>query len=159
MCGQPLKRSDFFNDLYTVLCHVCFVKESFMPTRITTDLTAYCATCPAADDVTGMLVSLGFALVFQMKADDTQAYLQLAPLPAQFHYRDSQGTEVIYLAGVDHENERPSPPYASRFWLYAGADGRAHERAAEVLASTWSLRWLPLDELSTEDLSALEAVA
>ncbi len=130
-----------------------------MPTLTTTDLTAFCATCPSGDEVTAILASLGFALVFQMKADNDQAYLHLAPLPAQFHYRDDQGTEVIYLAGIDLEDNQPVPPHASRFWLYAGAEANAQEQVAQVLATAWALCWLPLDELSVENPSALEAVA
>jgi len=130
-----------------------------MPTLTTTDLTAFCATCPSGDEVTAILASLGFALVFQMKADNDQAYLHLAPLPAQFHYRDDQGTEVIYLAGVDQEDEQPAPPHASRFWLYAGAEANAQEQVAQVLTTAWALCWLPLDELSVENPSTLEAVA
>jgi len=130
-----------------------------MPTLTTTDLTAFCATCPAAEEVTEVLTPLGFALVYQMESDEDQAYLHLAPLPAQFHYRDNQGAEVIYLAGVDQEDEQPAPPHATRFWLYAGADENAQERTAEVLAATLQLRWFSLDALSVENPSALEAVA
>jgi hypothetical protein len=130
-----------------------------MPALLTTDVTAFCSTCPAADEVTEALTLLGFALVFQLDADDNQAYLHLAPLPAQFHYRNDHGTEVVYLAGVDQEDEQPAPPHASRFWLYAGANANAQERAAEVLAATWSLRWFPLDEVPIEDHTPLNAVA
>jgi hypothetical protein len=130
-----------------------------MPTLTTTDLTAFCTTCPAADEVTAVLTPLGFALVFRMEADDDQAYLHLAPLPAQFHYRDDHGTEVVYLAGVDQEDEQPAPLHASRFWLYAGANASAHEQATQVLVTTWSLTWLPLDALPLVNQSALKAVA
>jgi hypothetical protein len=130
-----------------------------MPTITTTDLTAFCATCPAANAVTAVLTPLGFALVFQMDADDNQTYLHLAPLPAQFHYRNDHGTEVVYLAGADQEDEQPAPPHASRFWLYAGANANSQKQTAEVLAATWSLRWFPLDEVLIEDSTALNAVA
>lgn len=130
-----------------------------MPTLPTTDSTAFCATCPLADEVTEVLAPLGFALVFQMEADDDQAYLHLAPLPAQFHYRDHCGSEVIYLAGVDLEDEQPAPPHASRFWLYAGANASANERAAQVLSTAWALTWHSLEKLLVENPSAIEAVA
>ena len=130
-----------------------------MPTLPTTDLTAFCVTCPPAEEVTAALAPLGFALDFQMNADADQAYLHLAPLSAQFHYRDHCGTEVIYLAGVDQGDEQPAPQHASRFWLYAGANANSQEQAAEVLAATWSLRWFPLDEVLIEDSTALNAVA
>jgi len=112
-----------------------------MPTLPTTDLTAFCATCPPAGEVTAALTRLGFTLVFQMNADDDQPYLHLAPLSAQFHYRDHCGTEVIYLAGVDQGDEQPAPQHASRFWLYAGADEHACERVARALTATWALIW------------------
>ena len=124
-----------------------------MPTLHMTDLTAFCTTCPATDEVTAVLAPLGFILVFQMKADDDHTYLHLAPLPAQFHYRDHCGTEAIYLAGVDQEEEQPAPPHASRFWLYPGADELAHERATQLLSATWPLTW------GEHDARALEAVA
>ena len=130
-----------------------------MPLCSTTDLTAFCMALPAAAEVTGALAPLGFALTFQMKADTDQAYLHLAPLPAQYHYRDSHGTEVIYLAGVDHEDEHPAPPHASRFWLYAGADAGAHARAAQVLTTAWALPWLPLEDVPVEQHSALDSAA
>src|SRR5947209_18482926 len=114
ICGRSLRRKQFSTDLYAVLCHACFVKESQMATLTTTDLTAFCATCPAAEEVTEVLTPLGFALVYQMESDEDQAYLHLAPLPAQFHYRDNQGAEVIYLAGVDQEDAQPAPPHATR---------------------------------------------
>ena len=112
-----------------------------MSTRSTTELTAFCATCPTSDEVIAVLAPLGFTLVFAMPADDEQAYLHLAPLPAQFHYRDQHGTEVLYLAGVDREEEQKAPRHASRFWLYAGADEGAYQRSAQVLTATWPLTW------------------
>ncbi len=153
MCNEPQRQKPSYTDLYSVLCRVCFVMEARMPTLPTTDLTAFCATCPSADEVTAALDPLGFTLVFQMKADDDQAYLHLAPLPAQFHYRDHCGTEVIYLAGVDSEDEQPAPRHASRFWLYGGADENAHKQTAQVLTTTWALTW------GEHDAPALEAVA
>lgn len=124
-----------------------------MATFHMTDVTAFCATCLSADEVNSMLASLGFTLIFQMKADDEQAYLHLAPLPAQFHFRDHHGTEVIYLAGVDQDEEQPAPSHAARFWLYAGADEYALKRAIQLLSATWSLTW------GEHDTPALEAVA
>src|SRR2546421_12119886 len=110
-----------------------------MPSLSMADRTAFCATCPSPDEVTMALASLGFPLVFQMNADDDQAYLRLTPLPAQFHYREPQGAEVIYLAGMDQEDEQPAPLHASRFWFYAGADECTSERATKLLSATWPL--------------------
>ena len=124
-----------------------------MPTRSTTELTAFCATCPSADEVIAVLAPLGFTLVFAMPADDEQAYLHLAPLPAQFHYRDQHGTEVLYLAGVDREEERPAPRHASRFWLYAGADEGAYQRSVQVLTATWPLTWGTQNDRELEEVA------
>src|SRR5947209_3745251 len=120
ICGRILHHKHFSTELYSVMCRACFVKESHMPALTTTDLTAFCSTCPAAAEVTEALTLLGFALVFQLDADDNQAYLHLAPLPPQFHYRNDHGTEVVYLAGVEQEDKQPAPQHASRFWLYVG---------------------------------------
>src|SRR5438046_2075561 len=68
MCGRTLHHKHFSTELYSVICRACFVKESRMPTFTTTDLTAFCATCPAANAVTAVLTPLGFTLVFQMDA-------------------------------------------------------------------------------------------
>jgi hypothetical protein len=124
-----------------------------MPTLQMTDQTAYCATCPSADEVTAVLAPLGFILVFEMNADDDQAYLHLAPLPAQFHFRNDDGTEVIYLAGVDQADEQPASRHAARFWIYAGADTGARERVTQLLSATWTLTW------AEHDTHAHEAVA
>jgi hypothetical protein len=159
LCGTALGRKQYYNELYAIICRACFVKEARMPERSTTDLTAFCTSHPSANEVTAALAPLGFILAFQMKADTDHAYLDLAPLPAQFHYRDSHGTEVIYLDGIDQEDERPAPQHASRFWVYAGADESAREQTAQALTTTWALTWLSLDELTIENQPALDAVA
>ncbi len=108
-----------------------------------TELEAFCATCPAPEDVTTLLVKLGFHLDFQMGEQRDHQY-ELPPLPAQYHYKDASGTEVIYLAGRDYplnEDGYSLPPHASRFWLYAGADAQAFQLAAATLALHWQLAW------------------
>ena len=139
-----------------------------MPTqRTTTDLTAFCVTCPAADNVTAALAPLGFTLTFQMEEDNRHSYLDIAPLPAQYHFRDHFGTEVIYLAGQDEdlgdEDEMDwdtFPRHASRFWLYAGADAGAHEQAAQALTAAWALTWFSLDAVPVvKRHPAMDAVA
>jgi hypothetical protein len=167
ICGMALRRKPYIADVYTVLCRVCFVKESSMPTCTATDLTAFCASCPAAEEVTAALSPLGFTLAFQMRADTARAYTDLPPLPAQYHYEGPHGASVIYLAGKDmpclgDEDERDwgaFPPHASRFWLYAGADAGAHEQTAQVLTSAWALTWLPLDAVPVEQQPSLDRVA
>src|SRR5947209_19330654 len=92
-----------------------------------TELGAFCATCPALEDVTALLARLGFHLGFHMDEQHDHTY-ELPPLAAQYHYKDAHGTEVIYLAGRDYPlNDDGSilPPHASRFWLYLGANVQA----------------------------------
>src|SRR5438876_11386682 len=63
--------------------------------------SAFCATCPEPTDVSKVLAGQGCSLVFCMKAEDEGAYMDLPPLPAQFHYEGPGGVRVIYLAGPD----------------------------------------------------------
>ena len=108
-----------------------------------TELEAFCATCPPADDVTTLLVKLAFHLDFQMGEQRDHPY-ELPPLAAQYHYKDASGTEAIYLAGRGYppnEDGYSLPPHASRFWLYAGADVQAFQLAACTLALQWRLAW------------------
>ncbi len=108
------------------------------------DLEAFCANCPAVQEVTSFLQTLGFELSFHMDVDDSPAYEQLPPLPAQFHFRDKLGNEVIYLAGRDVPLDGvPLPEHASRFWAYPGADAVAYRHLASVLAIKWNLAWRP----------------
>ena len=108
-----------------------------------TELEAFCASCPPAEDVTTLLAKLGFHLDFQMDEQRDHPY-ELPPLAAQYHCKDTSGTEVIYLAGRDfpmNEDGDTLPPHASRFWLYAGADVQAFQLAACTLALQWRLAW------------------
>jgi hypothetical protein len=105
------------------------------------DLAAFCATCPSAEEVTNVLQTVGFALTFHMDAV-ASACAQVPQLPAQYHYRDQHGNEVIYLAGPDTDPDGvPLPKHASRFWLYPGADAGAVGWVAQILAGKWSLAW------------------
>jgi len=111
------------------------------------DVSAFCQTCPHPQDVTAVLVQLGFRVGFQMKADDQQAYMQLKPLPAQVHYEGSHGLSVVYLAGedIDSDDEHAFPDHASRFWLYcAGEPEHVFQHTLETLATAFSLSWEPL---------------
>jgi len=108
-----------------------------------TELEAFCASCPPAEDVTTLLAKLGFHLDFQMDEQRDHPY-ELPPLAAQYHFKDAHGTEVIYLAGRDfpmNEDGCTLPPHASRFWLYAGADAQAFQLAASTLALQCRLAW------------------
>jgi hypothetical protein len=104
-----------------------------------TERDAFCATCPPPQEVTALLAMLGFHLDFQL---DAQHASQLPSLPAQYHYKDACGTEVIYLAGRDIALDgKTFPPHASRFWLYAGAEAEAFTRALSTLALHYQLTW------------------
>lgn len=111
------------------------------------DVNALCQTCPQPHKVTNALQPLGFRLGFQMKADDQQAYMQLKPLPAQFHYEGPHGLSVVYLAGEDinSDDEYAFPAHASRFRLYcAGEPEHVFQHTLETLATAFSLSWEPL---------------
>jgi hypothetical protein len=109
-----------------------------------TELGAFCATCPDAEDVSALLTRLGFRLEFQMDEQPDRSS-QLPPLPAQYHYKDASGTEVIFLAGQDSPLDgEPLPAHASRFWLYRGADADGFELATSIVAREWRLAWRDL---------------
>jgi hypothetical protein len=77
-----------------------------------------------------------------MDRDTPHQYEQLPLLPAQFHFRDSHGIEVIFLAGKDVDLDGGRlPEHTSRFWLYPGADRAAHHRIAALLSVKWSFTW------------------
>jgi hypothetical protein len=104
------------------------------------DLNAFCVGCPAATDVTAALQTLGFRLTFYMDKRTSPESYGVPALPPQYHYTDQHGTEVIYLAGRDKpEDGERFPAHESRFWLWPGADGLAHTRAADLLVKTFHL--------------------
>ncbi len=116
------------------------------------EITAFCPTCPAPEAVTRTLHALGFRLTFHMQAETSQEGQCLAPLPAQFHYADDVGTEVVYLAGEDRPSlgdgdeldlcALGSPEHESRFWLFAGASTFATQRTLRTLQMQYRLTWL-----------------
>jgi len=118
-----------------------------------TDLEAFCLTCPSVEDVTALLAPLNFRLVFSMAAQCGQDILP--PLPAQYHYRDQYGTEVIYLAGSDsplHTGELSLPPHASRFWLSrGGSDADTFWLMRSHLAMHWRFQWQEVGYRRDED--------
>jgi hypothetical protein len=116
------------------------------------ELEAFCRTCPAPQEVTEYLRTMGFTLVFQMPAYMPSASSAVAPLPAQFHFERADGIRVIYLAGedcVEEEGER-FPPHASRWWAYAGADPAAFNQVTHTLVIKWSCTWRRLSEASQD---------
>ena len=112
----------------------------------TGELAAFCSICPTPEAVTSILQGLGFRLTFQMEAVVYRAYTQMPDLPAQYHFRDEHGTEVIYLAGRDAplDGER-FPRHQARFWLYAGSDTAACKRVLSALTAKWLLTWQQME--------------
>jgi hypothetical protein len=103
---------------------------------------AFCATCPAVQDVTDWLQGYGFRLIFEMAAITSYKYTQMPPLPAQYHFVDRHNTEVIFLAGRDRSMDgQRYPPHASRWWISPGADQGVCQQVARALALRWSLDW------------------
>ena len=113
-----------------------------MTQTILCDLEGFCPTCPTAEEVTNFLQALGFHLAFQMDAITYPAYTQTPAMPAQYHYSDLHGTEVIYLAGRDANTDGVHLcEHASRFWVFPGADEAVYRLMASALAVKWRFLW------------------
>ena len=112
----------------------------------TGELGAFCSTCPTPEAVIAVLQELGFHLTFQMDAITYPASSGTPHLPAQYHFCDGHGTEVIYLAGRDAplDGER-FPRHQARFWLYAGSDTAACKRVLSALTARWLLTWQQME--------------
>jgi hypothetical protein len=112
---------------------------------------AFCETCPNNTHVTQQLARLGVHLRFQLPASmypPSNGGGSPIIQPAQYHYVDTHGTEVIYLAGRDRaeEGESPLPPHASRWWIYPGRNDDATTCVKQALSSCWFLTWTPYEE-------------
>lgn len=107
------------------------------------ELEAFCLSCPAYGEVIAFLERLGMRLVFQMDAFLPPVYSELAQLPAQFHFEDSSGMSIIYLAGEEKATEDGEhlPPHKSRFWAYPGADAHVFGWIVQSVALQWSFTW------------------
>ena len=117
-------------------------KDEFSSCQHPADLEGFCPTRPTPGEVTAALHTLGCELVFQMDACASPPSSDIPALPAQYHYSDRSGTEVIYLAGRDRDLDGGClPTHASRFWLFPGADVVAYQRIASYLAVRWRLFW------------------
>ncbi len=104
---------------------------------------AFCSICPPVQEVTTKLQALGFHLTFSMKPTIYPPSSATPRLPAQYHYADEHGTEIIFLAGRDYDLDgRRLPPHASHWWIYPGANGVAYQHVVQALAATWPLTWL-----------------
>ena len=108
------------------------------------NLEAFCTGCPAVCEVAPILEELGFRLAFEMRAVTFSKKSQLPTLPEQYHYRDIDGTELIFLAGKDHpEQDMPRfPPHSSHWWLYPGSSQYAYNLVAQVLSAKFGLNWI-----------------
>ncbi len=106
------------------------------------ELHAFANACPAYTEVTEILAGLGFSLVFSMQAVPPPRK-GTPHLPAQYHYKDGSGTEVIFLAGKDSGEEgRWITPHASRFWIYPGRSQYCYNLVMQELTKRWKLEWL-----------------
>jgi len=113
------------------------------------DLDAFCSTCPPPEDVTAALQGFGFVLTFHMPTVVPPAYTQVPPLPAQYHYQDRSGSEIIYLAGRDANSDGIRlPPHASRFWAFPGADVEVFQWVTQALAARWAITWQSSPDLA-----------
>ena len=113
-----------------------------MSDELAGELLAFCVACPPPQEVIAALAEIQFQLTFTMEEQRSPASLKTPPVPAQYHFRDARGTEVIYLAGEDMgEVGECLPAHASRFWLYPGADAAAAHLAARLCATKWPLTW------------------
>ncbi|GCE04234.1 hypothetical protein [Dictyobacter aurantiacus] len=100
----------------------------------------FCQTCPDPQEVAYILEPRGFSLHFQL---NSQHSYNLPDLPAQYHYRDAQGTEVIFLAGKDHpEPGTRFPAHQSRWWVFCGSSHFTFNLVAQELASHWGIAWV-----------------
>jgi hypothetical protein len=105
------------------------------------ELEAFCTSCPAPDEVTTFLDTLGFTLGFTMGAVPSRNR-NVAPLPAQYHYERDDGLCIIYLAGRDTPMSGENfPAHQSRFWACAGAESAAFDRITRALAVKWGFTW------------------
>lgn len=128
--------------------------------------SAFCSICPSPEAVTDHLARFGLVLTYARPAEMAQDYLHLPPLPAQYHYEDARGTQVMFLAGPDTScladdegdeevdllpGRNSYPPHASRFWLIPGANELTTHHVQEALAARWAFHWYdPRHENATE---------
>ena len=112
-------------------------------------LTAFCSTCPHPQEVTTILSRLGFSLTFYMDAILYPASSEALDLPAQYHFADQHGTELIYLEGRDTPMDGELfPAHQSRWWLYPGADAEVFRQIINLLTARWLITWQRTDSVS-----------
>jgi hypothetical protein len=111
-------------------------------------LQAFCQSCPSVENVKAVLAPLGFSQTLSMKAYAAFPDRSVPALPAQYHFDDGKGTEVLYLAGKDHSPEegKQFPAHQSRLWVYPGHDPARSVQAIALLSRQWLMAWFPLNE-------------
>jgi hypothetical protein len=116
-------------------------------------LEAFCFALPDVKDVTAFLCPMGFSLVYQMKAFPAPFH-GVPALPAQYHYQDHNGTQVIYLAGKDFfsEDGLKLPPHLSRWWMYPGQSHEEAVKVVQVLTARWLMAWFAVKENKKEEM-------
>ncbi len=103
-------------------------------------LEAFCSSCPDPNEVAAVLQGFGFQLTFSMKAAVRRT--TTVSIPAQYHFDDPDGTEILYLAGRDVGDEKTRlPRHESRFWAFSGADSTRYQLVISILANRWTLHW------------------
>ncbi|WP_376793792.1 hypothetical protein [Thermogemmatispora sp.] len=111
------------------------------PTRPERGWSALVPRRPRRASVHRLLMQEGYQLAFWLPA------FREPCLPAQYHYRDATGTEVIWLAGPDpvlREQDPSTPAHRSRFWVYANRrDPRRADEIRERLRRAWGVLWKP----------------
>jgi hypothetical protein len=123
------------------------VKENNMLAQVIAQLAnleAFCLVCPSVSEVTAILEEIGFHLAFDMRPMTFSKQSKLATLPAQYHYRDAHGTELIFLAGQDYaeEDEARLPSHASRWWIYPGTSQYSYNLVMQTLRAKFLLNWI-----------------
>jgi hypothetical protein len=111
-------------------------------------LQAFCQSCPSLESVKAVLAPLGFSLTLSMKAYAAFPTHSVPALPAQYHFEDNKGTEVLYLAGKDYSSEegKQLPAHQSRLWMYPGHDPAHSVQAVATLSKQWLMAWFPVNE-------------
>jgi len=109
---------------------IAWAARQFHQSQTASEIAVCCATCPAASRITEQLARLGFGRVVTLPALTADGIIP--GVPAQYHYRDSADTEVIFLAGRDRL-ETNLPAHAARFWVTRGSDAGAYRRVISLV--------------------------
>jgi hypothetical protein len=117
---------------------IAWAARQFHLAESTGDLALCCRTCPDPAGLAEELARDGFRLTFQMAGERAQSNGTIPTLPAQYHYRADNATEVLYLAGRDRI-EVGLPIHTCRFWLTRGNDAMAYRRIIAQLSRRFAV--------------------